>query len=422
MKKATQLTVGATTFLADVTISGSAEEGNMAIAVTQKKPETPPPPGGGWTPPSYLRTDTDEETPPDISKPGYLAQFTDPVFKTKIIRISGDPGTSIKNISGKTWPDIARHHYNSDQAWNCDQSLIYLTNPGIFLDGETYEPKFASNSIPSDSDARWHATDPALMIYAAGSKLGTWNPKTGEKKIIKDFGSDYSDCKFGPWEGSPSEDGNMVVISCNRGGFAYDIKNGKKYPDIDKFDGVDNVRISPKGTYMIWGCDPDHVIITDLEGNTVTDLPNRYVSHFDVCVDEDGEECVVGRNNGEGDTKEGAMTKYRMRDGSATQLCPGGWCSHTSTRSKTHKWAVSAATDEGGNVPPPYRGEVIMSNLDGSVTYRLGHTHEPATIDYKAEVQPSHSPDGGRVIFASAWGGDGDTPRPVGCYVIDIRS
>ena len=430
MAKATKATVGATTFLAEVTISGSAQEGNMAIAVTQKKkPPTEPPPGGGggetpppptgegWTPPSYLRKDTDTGSPGSGSKPDYLKPYTDPVFKTKITRVSGDPGSDIGSL-GKEWPDIARHHYNSDQAWNCDQTLIYLSPPGVFLDGETYQPLFLSNGTPSDSDIRWHATDPALMVYAAGSKYGTWNPKTGAVTIVKNFGSDYSDCKFGPWEGSPSLDGNMVVISCNRGGFAYDIKNDKKYPDIDKFSSVDNVRISPLGTYMIWGCDPDHVIVTDLEGNVVADIPDRTISHFDTTVDDAGDEVIVGRNNGTGGGTDGQLVKIRLKDGQRTEINEGGWCSHASTRSRL-KYAVSAATYERDN---PYCAEVIMSALDGSHTYRLGSTHEPEGYDYKGEVQPSHSPDGGRVIFASAWGGSGSEPRPVGCYVIDFRT
>jgi hypothetical protein len=388
---------------------------NASGTFTYEENVTPPdpnpePPDGDWQPPSYLRTDTRAETTPDISKPDYLTPFTDPVFKTKLVRITGDPGTEIGSL-GKDWPDVARHHYNSDQAWNCDQSLIYLDKPGVFLDGETYQPLFMANGIPSDSDVRWW-TQPNTMIYAAGSVLGTWNPKTGTKTTIKNFGVDYAGLKFGPWEGSPSEDGDMVVLSYDGGGFAYKISTNKKYPDIRK-EGVDNVRISPLGNYMIWGCEPDHVVVTDLQGNEVTDLPEDYVSHFDVCVDGDGEECIVGRNN-----ESGPMTKYRMRDGRKTQLCSGGWCSHTSTRSLTHTWAVSAATNED---VPPYRGEVLMSNLDGSKTYRLGHTHEPATIDYRAETQPSHSPDAGRVIFASAWGGSGSEPRPVGCYVVDIR-
>ena len=410
----------ATTFIAEVSITGSADAGDMAISINQIEeqpvPPFPEPPDGEWVPPSYLRTDTRQENISNAPRPAYLTPYTDPVFKTKIIRVTDDPGRPIKNISGKTWPDVARHHYSSDQAWNCNQTLIYLDAPGLFIDGETYEPKFMQNGRPSDSDVRWHASDPAVLLYAAGSKLGTWNPQSGSKMTIEDF-SGYSGLKFGPWEGSPSEDGDMVVLSFDGGAFAYKISTDKKYPDIKKFSGVDNARISPLGNYIIWGCEPDHVIVTDLQGNQVLDLPEDAVSHFDVVVDCDGEECIVGRNN-----TSGPMTKYRMRDGRKTQLCPGGWCSHTSTRSKTRRWAVSAPTDEGGNVPPPYRGEAIMSALDGSVTFRLGHTHEPATIDYKAETQPSHSPDGGRVIFASAWGGSGSTPRPIGCYVIDFRT
>ena len=335
--------------------------GNFTYQEVEQPPTTEPPPvTDNWTPPDYLRTDTDKESTPDLPKPGYLTQFIDPVFHTHITRISGDPGSKIGDL-GKEWGDVSRHHYNSDQAWNCNQTLIYLDNPGVFLDGETYQPEFMANGIPSGSDVRWHATDPALMLYAAGSKLGTWNPKTGFVSVIKDFGSEYSDAKFGPWEGSPTEDGDMVVISCSKRSepiaFAYKISTDKRWPDINRGD-YDNVRISPLGNYIIWGHSPDIVVVTDLEGKVITELPDDYISHFDTCVDDAGDEVIVGRNNGAGGGNSGAMTKYRLNDGKKTQICPGGWCSHTSTRSKTHKYAVSAPTDEGGNVPPPYRGEV----------------------------------------------------------------
>ena len=74
-----------------------------------------------------------------MSRPGYLVPYTDPVFKTKIIRMTGDPGSSIRNISGARWGDQARHHYSSDQAWNCDQSMIYLDiNKGGGAAGRVY--------------------------------------------------------------------------------------------------------------------------------------------------------------------------------------------------------------------------------------------------------------------------------------------
>ena len=234
-----------------------------------------------------------------------------------------------------------------------------LEDGSLVLDGETYEPRFKPTGRPSDSDVRWHAYEPALMLFAAGSKLGTWDMKTGAVKVIKDFGSAYSGCKFGPWEGSPTRDGTQVVISCSKGGraiaFAYDMENGRKYPDID--DGeYGNVRISPLGNYIIWGHEPDHVVVTTLEGKVVTDIPENFISHFDTTIEENGDEIIVGRNNGEGGGTGGQLVKIRLRDGERAELNKGGWCSHTSARSST-QYAVSAPTDEGGNVPPPYRGE-----------------------------------------------------------------
>lgn len=40
---------------------------------------------------------------PAVPKPAYLTPFTDPVFGTKITRISGDAGTPIANLSGGIW-------------------------------------------------------------------------------------------------------------------------------------------------------------------------------------------------------------------------------------------------------------------------------------------------------------------------------
>ena len=38
-------------------------------------------------------------------------------------------------------------------------------------------------------------------------------------------------------------------------------------------------------------------MVTDLQGEEITTLPNNYISHFDVVTDADGEEVIVGRVN-----------------------------------------------------------------------------------------------------------------------------
>ena len=74
-----------------------------------------------------LDTSLNNYTPiPQLEKPGYLQTITDPVFGTKITRITGDVGSPIPNISGESWRNIARHGYSNRQPWNADESIIYL--------------------------------------------------------------------------------------------------------------------------------------------------------------------------------------------------------------------------------------------------------------------------------------------------------
>ena len=52
---------------------------------------------------------------PDTIKPPYLRPIVDPVFASKVTRISGDAGSPIRNLDGE-WGKVVRHHYSNDQA------------------------------------------------------------------------------------------------------------------------------------------------------------------------------------------------------------------------------------------------------------------------------------------------------------------
>ncbi|GEM_PF-2452395 len=45
---------------------------------------------------------------PNIAQPGYLESYADPVFGSKVTRITGDPDTLIPNLDAK-WDAVARH-------------------------------------------------------------------------------------------------------------------------------------------------------------------------------------------------------------------------------------------------------------------------------------------------------------------------
>ena len=51
----------------------------------------------------------------DKVKPPYLRPIVDPVFDSKVTRISGDAGSPIRNLDGE-WGKVVRHHYSKDQA------------------------------------------------------------------------------------------------------------------------------------------------------------------------------------------------------------------------------------------------------------------------------------------------------------------
>jgi hypothetical protein len=85
---------------------------------------------------------------PNVAKPAYLTPITDPTYNTTLTRIAGNAGTplSFSNGGSGTWGQDARQHYNDDQAWNADGSLLMLQNSGspdqLILDGNTYQPKY----------------------------------------------------------------------------------------------------------------------------------------------------------------------------------------------------------------------------------------------------------------------------------------
>ncbi len=279
-----------------------------------------------------------------LDKPGYLETVIDPDFGTKIIRITGDPGTAIPNLSG-TWQNIARHGYSKRAVWNADESLIFLENHKsglnpLFLDGETYEVLFSR--APSSTEIRWHPTNPDLMIYIKDNYVKSWNIHNDSITTLSTF-SGYKSCYFGPWEGNLSDDGNWAGIYATRSsdnkkvGFAVDLGNKIKYPDIDLTGmTVDWISISSTGQYLVLfgtisGGD-DQTQVYDINGNKIGSLWSEYgrPSHYDLTVDENGDDVAVGVSKSSPDN--GHVIKRRLTDGAVTVLTYGGYATHTSTR------------------------------------------------------------------------------------------
>jgi hypothetical protein len=373
--------------------------------------------------PCPIVTDQKQKTVPTVPKPAYLGSFIDPVFGHKVIRVTGDPGTTIPVVGG-TWGTVERHHYSKDMAWNADMTLLLIdksngSHPDLFLDGKTYKVLFAKNGPGS---ARWHPLTPSLRIYVTGSEIGTWDVHSGTKSVSSTF-SGYSELQFGPYEGNPSADGGRVAVlaknpSAKQVAFAYDLKLKKKYPDIDlQGHSVDWVSISRLGKYVVFNGDGDTTQVYDLQGNKVGPTWSEYgrPSHYDLTVDDQGDEVAVGVSKSKPD--QGRMIKRRLSDGKVTILTPSGWVSHTSARNIARPgWAYGTYATPSSSWQP-YYAEIVAAKLDGSLTVqRLVHTHA-APNGYLTEAHGSPSPDGKKVIWASNW----DDPNgAINAYVVEI--
>jgi len=384
-------------------------------------------PAGVCAAADYPVTDTEVKAIPEVPRPGYLKPYVDPVFGTRVTRITGDPGTPIPVVGG-VWGEVARHHYSKDQAWNADGSLLILDrhrgrpNP-IFLDGRTYRPRFTRRPPGED---RWHPTEPDLRIFVKGNRTGVWNVRTGQVTVAGTF-EGYSLLKFGPGEGNPSRDGARLAVLAQRGGkqvaFAYDLVRRHKWPDID-LDGVevDWVSVSALGTYVVLNGvidgGRDRTQVYDLEGRKVGPLWTKYgrPSHYDLTVDDAGDEVAVGVSKSK--PGQGRLIKRTLRDGAVTVLTPGGWPSHTSARNIRRPGWVYATYQGRSRNWPPFSDEIVAVRTDGSLhVQRLAHMHTRPG-DYFSEAHASPSPDGRKVIFASNW--EAESRRPLAAYVVEL--
>ncbi len=376
-------------------------------------------------------TDDDERIIPSVPRPSYLGSYIDPVFGTTVIRITGDVGSAIPNIGGQ-WGSVARHYFSKDPAWNSSQSLLVIKKnlddggtPSwpvwLFLDGETYEPLFAKSNPAGATEALWHPTSPDLMVFQGDHDVGTWNVQTDALDVRGTF-AEYTISHRDEW--NPSNDGRWIAVSATKDGndvtFAYDLQQQVKYPDIDlSWTSIDNVSISPTGTYIVLKTNDDYTQVYDKDGNEIGGLWDTYgdPSVFDVTIDRNGDEVAVGVSK---TLHDGRLIKRRLSDGQITVLVDFGWAVHTSTRSiQKPGWAyVSYQVRESHRAP--LLDELVAVNIDGfNDIQRLAHMHTQRG-DYDSEAHAVPSPDGLRVLFASNW--EDSTLRPVHTYVVDLRA
>jgi hypothetical protein len=400
---------------------------------------------------------------PPEPKPGYLSPVVLPPFNTKITRIAGDPGSTIRFESGSGfWGTIARHHYMLDEPWNSNGTLIAMQNNGspreLFLDGNTYQPKYGLCPNYNLGEDRWNPSPdhPYERINVKGDELMWFDVvhcvKTRSWRLP--FPVKY----FGPGKGNPSRDGRYVALTDQRRMFVVDMDAypGSRFgPSVDLVSDcglpgecrVSSVSISPTGKYAVVHYKGDYERVYNVDPATLAmtprPMPRSYpnctgdpskgfiynLGHPDMALNPfDGDaEVMVGQehchNRGRMiDGKPmGGVVMVRLRDGAVTSLTNPvneAYPDHISAQSFDRPgWVYVTYYPQRGK---RFNDEIVAVKMDGSGSVeRICQARSVFKGCYRCESHAVPSRDGKRVIFASNWG---DFGGPIQDYVVDLTN
>lgn len=417
-------------------------------AVTPPPPPPPPPPSSG----SLITDPSAVFSVPTVGKPGYLSSITDPTFHTTITRIAGDANSSITFSGGGTgtWGADARQHYQSDQPWNSDGTMLLLQNTGspsqVILDGNTYQPKLKQCSNYSVGDDRWNPSTlhPHERINVSGTRLEWFDVTDCTQTRVWTLPISYAT----DFEMGPSQDGRYIALGDSTRAFVVDMDpqaplasyasgNKRIGPARDVSDcglsscSIDSIDMSPGGKYVFVHYNGDFGRVFDVDPNTLALTVHVYpagtaecsghnpangfifdMGHMDMGFNpyDGNSEVAVGQNrdwcpqtvNG---AAIGQVYMVRLSDGKFTNLTTAGneaQSYHVSMRAFDRQgWAYVSYWPSSGK---RFNDEVMAVKLDGSgAVERYAHDHTDTNNCYRCESHPVPSRDGMRVLFASSW-------------------
>lgn len=319
------------------------------------------------------------KTVPSLPRPGYLQTVTDPVFGTKITRISDE------STFGGSANHRLQHLYAKTQPWNSDMTLIQMHSAQVILDAKTYQVVKVQSG---KSEAKWSTVDPNILYYVSGNQFRKLNVRTNADIVLHIFPE--GNISIGDYEGNISIGDAYVVLTVGTLAIVYDIVNDVVISKKD-LGPADWVSISQSGNYVVIRVDPKTLgaLVYDRKLNYIRKIFD-HGSHGDLGYDGSGNEIYAQVCTGKG--------RARLDNGLMSELMPGfNECGHISLRGYNRPgWALMSSN---GSSP-----EIFAIKLDGSKTVeRFAHTRTTYAT-YESEAKGVISPDGSKVMWNSDWG------------------
>lgn len=381
----------------------------------------------------------------------FSTSVIDPLYNSRITRISGDHGAQILNLAGgDTWGYQIRARYSTHNAWNCDESKMYFdTNDGgtgkmLFFHGQTYVPLAISRSQPAFMyECRWSHTEPNIMWFVTRDTSPTpdntiaafkrLDVTTGTVTTFHDFNGSYHHLAIGEGEGEPSRDDDKWAFMCQRSSdshraiIIFSTVGNAIIQEIDieaYFDGtriVDACTLDIAGQQLILyitptGAGPETQAIYAESGGVWTFRRNindtQKPSHYGTTIDAAGNHVLFGSDRSATPPGGGHVIFNRISDGTITTMVPTGFIYHSGTQHYAgpyaDKWHNSDTwTDSGGDGSPYVDQILVVAQTPGAGSVgRIGNimsSTSNGSLGYKYEHQTSSSPTGKRLVTHTTW-------------------
>jgi hypothetical protein len=396
--------------------------------------------------------------PVAVAQPALGESYTDPVFGTKVWRVSQTrPPSGGKSYAG-TVPE-----YSKAQAWNCDCTRLLLRGTDGYwwlYDGQTLTGRKKANIPGGDLEPRWLKNDPDRFVYLVDDKVCSYNARTAKSSVVAQF-KGMGQLSSGAEQELPNNDRYLVV----HGTINYDRNNNflstkawvvdldlKKragaikvftHPEnspVNRNDWLDSLAITPDGKYItaMWA---DHGVDLYTRGWKFVRRLTRWSEHGDFAQYAPGKWALViahyrgdSRHNNPGDPALNDETiELIPLDGSKRRVL---WKApvfnmgiHISARNtKLPGWVfVSTYWDGRGQRPgpTPFENEVLALSLSSTLgnpqVRRLAHTYMTERYDYWDEPHATVRQDGKMILFASNFDHYRADENYVDTYAIDLR-
>lgn len=386
----------------------------------------------------------DSARAPKVPRPAKGKPFSDPVYKTCIVRVS--------NAAQEPPPTFVRNDYARRQAFNADDTLIlvYAIDGSWHLyDARTFRYVKKLRGVGGDAEPQWSSTDPGTLYYLpnnGGMAVYSLDVRTNRSEIAVDFtrkdaqGFRVQDLWPGAarvWtrsEGSPSADDRYwaFLVEDNEfnilGLISYDRKTNTILGRYSTKDRPDHVSMSPSGKYVVvpWskgGPEGGPVVLT-------RDLKNRRpltmnLGHSDLALDANGEDVLVSV-----DHTRGYVYMTRLATGETTNLFyiwPNQTTMAMHFSGKAYRkpgWVLLSTFGSGRTEWPHQKILALELKAEPRVVNLAHHRTVFGTSDFSYFSQPhaSTNRDMTRIVFNSNW----DTTdlqndwRYIDVYLIEI--